>query len=370
MKITSKIPPLSYIDYPIDIQIRIYCVGTIHSMDIQYGAGYLRYNMNVSTNDLNNLNQGLSVIIKDIADAASYDEADLRMLAEKGYYAYKQIFNQEARDAIEKLVAKNSKVSFQITSENFFLPWELIYPVSPLERPLSADNFWGVNHIISRNIAQNSSPGAFVPPIIVASCPRLGLFTYRELKHIRECEIPFFESLAKDGRIELLPLRPLDPGCRQDELKELKGFCAAQLHIAHFACHASYDTQPDSTYVRLSDDFTISIQDLETADFGINGSPIVFLNACETGSLSPLYTPFFARAFIKYGARGVIATECAVPDSFAADFAKLFYQNLLGGETLGESLLKTRYHFIKKHNNLTGLIYSMYAPSSIKFVTH
>ena len=92
------------------------------------------------------------------------------------------------------------------------------------------------------------------------------------------------------------------------------------------------------------------------------------MNACETGNLNPLYTSYFAKAFLKCGARGVVATECAVPDAFAADFAEQLYTHLLAGEPLGESLLAARRYFLENYHNPSGLLYSMYAPPTIRLL--
>jgi hypothetical protein len=90
------------------------------------------------------------------------------------------------------------------------------------------------------------------------------------------------------------------------------------------------------------------------------------MNACETGNLNPLYTSYFAKFFLDREARGVVATECTVPDSFAADFTEQLYNHLLVGKTLGESLLATRKHFLDEYHNPSGLLYSMYAPPSTR----
>ena len=98
----------------------------------------------------------------------------------------------------------------------------------------------------------------------------------------------------------------------------------------------------------------------------IDSAPLVVMNACETGNLNPLYTAHFADAFLRYGARGVVATDCVVPDAFAAEFAEALYERLLSGKTLGESLLTVRQQFMKQ-GNPAGLIYSMYASPAIRF---
>jgi CHAT domain-containing protein len=105
---------------------------------------------------------------------------------------------------------------------------------------------------------------------------------------------------------------------------------------------------------------------MEVHRVAIDGHPLVILNACRTGNNNPLYTSFFAGAFLKFGARGVVATECEVPDDFAAEFAEQLYQHLLAGRSLGESLLSARQFFLTERNNPSGLLYSLYASPSLR----
>lgn len=108
--------------------------------------------------------------------------------------------------------------------------------------------------------------------------------------------------------------------------------------------------------------------DMDTYDMKIDGNPLNIMNVCETGNLNPLYTSNFAAVFLKYGARGVLATECAEPDDFAADFAEQLYVLLLSGNSLEESVLETREYFLKNYDNPSGVVYSMYAQPSIRLV--
>ena len=308
----------------------------------------------------------------------------LRPLAEIGNYVFKRVFGHydalpsiqqllpsrrklPIPTAIQELLPSRRRVSIQVTSEDFILPWELIYSVS-LDEPLSYEHFWGMNYILSRVIVQEARPGAFVSPVIPAAPrPKLGLLTYCGLPSVEEKEIPFFEKLDEDGAIALFKLRPLDPANKREEFKEFRSFWEEALSLVHFACHAFYeDGAPNLSRILLSDEFPISLQDMEVYGITINDHPLIILNACETGNLNPLYTSYFAGAFLKYGARGVVATECAVPDDFAADFAQHLYAHLLAGEALGESLLATRRYFLEEHHNPLGLLYSMYGPPSIR----
>lgn len=378
MRAVAQIPPLAFQNYPIDVHVRIYRKGTRYGADIFAVGQVQRVPIEMSPQDLVALNRQLQEAVSEVACENVGDwtptpaelEGQLTPLAEVGHYAFRQVLgHHDTLAAIQELLALSQQLSIQIASEDFVLPWELIYPTS-LDEPLSYQHFWGMNYIISRVIVQEVRPGAFVSPVIpVALRPKLGLLTYLQLPSVREKEVPFFEKLNTDGKIALFKLRALDPEKKREEFKEFRGFWEESLDLAHLACHAVYeDEAPNLSRILLSDEFPISLKDMEVYGISINGHPLIIMNACETGNINPLYTSYFAKALLKYGARGVVATECAVPDSFAADFAQELYGHLLAGEPLGESLLATRRHFFKKYNNPAGLLYSMYAPPSIRLV--
>lgn len=372
--IAAQIPPLVFQAYPIDVLLRIYPDGAHYCAEILADGQQLRAPIGMSPADLASLNQQLHTAMRAIATAYSEDEELanrdelLHDLAETGNYAFKQVFcDKDAAGVICDLIKGERSISVQVVSESFFLPWELLYPES-LTKPPSYDRFWGVQHIISRVVAQRRRPGAFVSPVIsVPTLPALGLLTYTALESVVSKEIPFFERLATDGRISLWKLRALDPAKRTREIQEFKSFWTQSFHIGHFACHAFYrDDVPDQSRVVLSDEFEITLRDLEVYDIAIAGYPLIIMNACETGNLNPFYTSHFAGALLRHGARGVVATECAVPDDFAAEFAQVLYEHLLAGKPLGESLLTARRRFLAERGNPSGLLYSMYAPPSLR----
>jgi hypothetical protein len=230
--------------------------------------------------------------------------------------------------------------------------------------------FWGMSHIISRIIVRSQRPGAYVDPeILLQSGPTLGLFTYNGLQAVVAKEIPFFEKLTNEQKIYLRHLRSLDadPLKKREELREIQLFCHHPFDLLHFACHAFYEhNRPGLSHLILSDKFSLRIQDIEAYKIRVEGNPLVIINACGTGNLNPLYTSYFAAAFLKLGARGVVSTECEVPDDFAADFIEHLYELLLQGVPIGTSLLQTRRHFAEQYNNPSGLLYSLYGSPFIQ----
>ncbi|MEM8719034.1 MAG: CHAT domain-containing protein [Cyanobacteria bacterium P01_G01_bin.39] len=372
---TTRIPPTKYHNYPVDIYLRIYPQGKRYALEILGTPIPIRSSINMTSQDLAELNEQLQQAIDEIARNNQQEaptEKELVNLSKVGHRAFVRVFSDsDARTAIKEFISSNPEVSIQVVSEDFFLPWELIYPTS-LYKPFSCDHFWGMNYLISRTIIQDARSGAFVSPeISFNTCPKLGMLLYSGLPSVDKKEVPFFKQLDANGQLKLIQLRSLDPDPdkMETEFQEFGNFWRESFDLAHFACHAAYDSSsPNSSSILLSEEFQIPLSDMDTYEIKIDGHPLIIMNACETGNCNPLYTSNFATAFLKYGARGVVATECNVPDDFAADFAKKLYNHLLAGEPLGKSLLAARRYFWQNHKNPSGLLYSMYAPPSIRLV--
>ncbi|MEM7717074.1 MAG: CHAT domain-containing protein, partial [Cyanobacteria bacterium P01_A01_bin.68] len=331
--------------------------------------------IDMTPQDLGELNECFQRAIPSISRNNSQDnpsKQELAELAKIGHIAFNKIFfNSDTRAYIRELTTLNESASIQVVTEDFFLPWEFIYPDN-LDEPHSFNNFWGMNHFLSRIIVQEKISPAFVPPEIrFADCAKLGLLTYRELLAVTEKELQFFKKMEDESCLKLRILRCLnpDPNKWREEFNEFRKFWLNGLDLVHFACHAAYDKDsPSSSSILLSKEFSITLQDMDAYELEISGHPLIVMNACQTGKLNPLYTSCFASFFQKYGARGVVATECEIPDTFAAEFTEQLYPHLFQGTPLGESLLATRRYFLNMHQNPAGLIYSMYASPSIRLV--
>jgi hypothetical protein len=385
MQQVTEIPPLAYKQYPVDVSFTIYPHQKRYELCVKAVGRSRRVPIGMTERDLAELNDALQMKIATIAksytDGKDHTEAErsdqLSRLAELGHDAFIRVFGADAAmPMIQELLAFGRPLSIEVVSEDFFLPWELIYPAS-LDERLHYKHFWGMNHTISRAITDEVHPGTFVTPVISAHPkPRLGLLTCTRLSAVTRQEIPFFEKLESDGKISLFRLRALNDSQRREdvrgELQEFKSFLANDLHITHFACHAFYPkASPRESWLELSNNFCITIREMDGLGIQVHDHPLIIMNACDTGNTNPSYSANFVGAFLRYGARGVLATECSVPDSFAADFAEYLYDRLLDRndrKDLGASVLAARRYFLTK-GNPSGLAYSMYAPPTISIDT-
>ncbi|MET0645714.1 MAG: CHAT domain-containing protein [Pyrinomonadaceae bacterium] len=355
--------------YPQDVALWISRDGSYFKMQIFYRDFRVQDGVTLTPDDLDFINKVLSRALKEVVNDQSSSTDSWRQLAEAGYYAFRSIFSTpRLKDAARRIFTPaGRKLNVQIASGDFSLPWELLYPVEVSEgRPEELFNhFWGMSHVISRSVAPSDQ--TLDSEIPFSSKPVLGLLADRDLEYVRDKEIRYFEGLAGDDKIALKVLADLDAEDENEGLRAFKGFWRDAYHLAHFACHAFYEVSaPPLSYVNLTKRFRVRLMNIINQDIEINGHPLVFFNACETGRPSPLYTSSFAGKFIELGARGVVVSEGEVPDDFAADFAEQLYNRLLDGAELGESLLAARRYFLETRNNPSGLLYAMYAPPSIR----
>jgi len=365
MKEYRKIPPVYQDHDKIEIHLDIRSAGAGHKYQMLIkGVGHIKpYYVDMLLDDLYQLNEDLREAFQGVVNNKD-DQGVINELAKAGHNAFLKIFEKKAREDLRKLLSYSTNTTIEITTEDFFLPWELLYLESP-EKTVSIDNFLGARYIISRIIDMLDTP--FIGPYITQAIPRLGLLTNNELEFVRSREIPFFDRLNRERRITLLKLGILNPDNHQEGMMRFEVFLTNPLDIAHFACHAVGDKKHDLSSMILSENFEIKLIDLRSLDtLQMSDNPIVMLNACGTGNINSKYASFFAKEFLKYGARAVIATDCEVPDFLAAEFSEKFYSEFLDGTPIGEALFNTRRYFLDRSNELAVLIYSMYGEPMIK----
>ena len=97
--------------------------------------------------------------------------------------------------------------------------------------------------------------------------------------------------------------------------------------------------------------------------------PLIFLNACESSIIIPSHAVSFPKLFLhkKYGYRGFIGTMAKIPGLFASKFSERFYENLLEGNSLGQSIYDAKWHMVQRHHNPLGILYNFYANPDIRF---
>jgi hypothetical protein len=153
--------------------------------------------------------------------------------------------------------------------------------------------------------------------------------------------------------------------------------------ICHFSCHSNTGVKlrPDDYEIRLkskqlSGQRTVTLEVLNgalsrLARTNINDErprPFIFLNSCGSSDLDPAGAGSFPELFLKRGLgfSGFIGTETSIPDDFAAEFSREFYDKLVHGHPIGQSLLLARWNLLTRYKNPLGLMYTLFAEPEIR----
>jgi SOS-response transcriptional repressor LexA len=234
-----------------------------------------------------------------------------------------------------------------ISTNEHWIPWELIH---------DRDDFWGNKFILARlprlpdpsffsasdgTVKQNASTqlrkvvnvigGGLKPPIV---------------ERVRK----LFTAFGPDIPVE----PPVERATLAEVLRSI-----ADADIIHFTCHGHTAPWP---CLQIADDRSptpcLTPSDLENL-LELTGS-VIFANACASAVVTSFLGELcnFGWEFCKKGAVAYIGTLGLVPTEYAITFAERFYERLLNGYTVGESL-----HYAKskaERENPFWLLYTIY----------
>lgn len=289
-------------------------------------------------------------------------DALLSKLAFAGFRLFQAVFEDNASaelrmigDWLRREAGKDDVTTVQVVSDAFPVPWPLMYLADRFDRAaLTWDAFLGMQCVVEQI---PFAPLLTPPSPTIDSQPQLAVHAL--LNESIDEDMPSHPVAAQREYWGGRGVNFTEGTTRADLETALVSDVALQ--VLYFFCHAKGDDD-DADYSELimtKDDIItlgeIKAVALERTPFA--GSPLVFLNACESGELSLRFYSGFVPYFLNRGARGVIGTECRVPGLFASEWAKAFFDRLFDGEPLGKVVLDLRRSFREKHNNPLGLLY-------------
>lgn len=338
----------------------------------------------------------------------------LEFLHEKGSSLWYDLFSSKMRDDLNDFFKaavpewesfgndnKMPPIIEIVAKHQLLLPLEFIPFFNP-GRPLPPTNLDDLRKIacsfpvfscIVKKVPMGSDPNVEIGSAVLKNIEGLRI---RHFNHVgldgSKIEQQYFQNTSGFSFLGTWPDRELT----QDEFEKMffsllyKG-CddTSELnpdldHIQHFTCHC--DTEKES-----SSDYTISLalksngmfktlikrditlgnlkSEVMRSSYRRDGKliyPLIFLNACGSSRFRPGSASSFPDYFIDIRNRGFIGTEANIPDPFAPDFVKAFYNNLLAGNTIGQSMYDCRWNFLLRKNNPLGILYTMYANPDLR----
>ncbi|HYT45307.1 MAG TPA: hypothetical protein VEP90_23470, partial [Methylomirabilota bacterium] len=212
---------------PIDVDIRISSTsrdGSKYTGRIKTKlSGPEPFPVGLTPDDVKNINSRIQALIEQISTNIGEDHVyhgDYTEIVKKGRFAFTGTFNhQNLRDNLRAIL--ESSATIEISSDNYFIPWEWVYD-EPAGTKADPQLFWGIRHIISRNLLLDDNEGDYsnLKSSLVQIPPEVGLIYYRDndLKYIVENELEMLSNLAKQQQIILIPLPELDSNKHDEEL--------------------------------------------------------------------------------------------------------------------------------------------------------
>jgi len=218
-----------------------------------------------------------------------------------------------------------------------------------------------------RLVALASGSGTLRSAAVVDPTPKLQAAT-KEIRTVAD----LFVARDQNAKVKLLI-------GAEGSAATLHRIWASGADVVHFATHALADLrQPLASLLVLPATDASGAATYLTAGQveGWRGdAELVFLSACESAIGPPRFAsgmPGLQRAFLRAGARGVIATLWPIEDVLAQEFSADFYRRYTSGQSAAQSLSETQRAWLapkagadaaeQTRRRITALAHGFYAP--------
>lgn len=305
------------------------------------------------------------------------------VLASTGRRLYRRFFSNSGDKNLLLLVQKMEQAArahtsrparMRIVTDSLSVPWQYFHP---LGKNISGEKFWGMLFSLSVERGNNNATFSNAPddpePANAVLFAKYGndkdpSVALADLQTKQLIQIP---NIGENLVI------PVSRG--RDFLDKLR---ANRLRVAAIVTflHASAGSDAESPHLQFNENDRVTGVDLEdllnTAEESeqerrfLSGSPLVFLNACETGPARILPHVKLENSMFQLGASSVIVTEVSVWIPLGHEVATQLIDRLGKGEQASDALTYVRRHLLKEKNNPLGLLYAYYGNPAATLVPH
>jgi hypothetical protein len=294
-------------------------------------------------------------------------EEKLRAFGER---IYRELLSPQVRRAYGHF--RDSIRSLQITSDEPWIPWELVRPFDDAARPAIDDDFWAARFDLARWLVGSTPAPARIDVdrlVCVDAAAPPGLPLLRAVTRERQ---QLSALAARHGVIEASP-------AFADRISIAALLEDPSIRMWHFACHGNiHPDHPDEAILVLADGHPLQAEDLygQRQAAIAQSAPLVVLNACRVGSQGWSLTRLggWVDAWVRRcRCAALIAPQWSISDAPAADFAHAFYRYAEQGEPLAAAVRAARAEIRAKFpDDPTWLAYSLYAhPNArVQFSAH
>lgn len=264
-------------------------------------------------------------------------------LVDIGRYAYKNVVPARIRQLIESTSADHLRLD--VDERLLELPWELIHDGSEFlclryafgRRIMSAQPFPDTSY--TKAVGKKTRALVIANPTGDLPAAALEGETVSTLLEKRSDVAVEYYSGSKITKMQFL--------------LDLEAY-----EMVHFAGHAAFEREsPDESYLQFADG---QVTAFEIQKFLSMSAPsLVFLNACWSAEEQRVQQGYQAmmrglgRTFLYGGTSAFIGYVVPVPDQTARDLAIAFYGHVAAGNTIGESLRRSRLGLLSLPGDVT-----------------
>ncbi len=305
-------------------------------------------------------------------------------IAESGQRLYRNLFTQSAdsdlRTMIQSLenaadLPRPKPLRLKVVTNRISLPWQYLHPIGP---SIDAKKFWGMRFSISvsRASAGGSNRGKLKddPAEYKVVFARYGSsadssvpLALQQIKQLRQGSVQ--DLLVVDSGQKFLN------SALSKERKQISAVVAF-LHASSGAGGGTADLVGPQLEFNTGDLVTseklenlLNVLSEEEFDSGVpylSRTPLVILNACETGPSTHLPHVKLQDALFQLGVQGVVVTEVSVWIPLGHEVGTRLIAKLGQGQSVSDALTEVRQELLREKKNPLGLLYVYYGDPAAK----
>lgn len=251
-----------------------------------------------------------------------------------------------------------------IVSKEASYPWSFLYTKKPSSGVIDPKHFLGARFSVQRRLAAASSNDPPHRIAVVEGQPDL-VYGWCDTLPGSKVEADQIKELQRAHGVSAVEIQPISDNRLDAHLRQARAFLSKMRpRFIHLACHGSNDAHPAKRRLLLRNKTEVTQNDMELSPLAFRNNPVVFVNACHVGEMSPAFATSFASYFLGIGARCVIAPECKVDDASASLFAGAFFEAYFVQRKNALDAMYTARHALLAKGDLTGLKYALYGQAS------
>jgi|GEM_PF-806469 len=297
-----------------------------------------------------------------------------------GWLLYQKLSaDEEFREVLDAIFALKPGSRLSIKTDCAFIPWEILYPEeynvkapqdlkdeNPMQPQKLLGNCLNIECLLAGANKNYKAPNALhesSPPYV-----SFNLFSTIDNGYQGSAFLPGASHEALSQTFAAAGVRTEVWKNGADIKANVINKKGHEATLIYFFCHGQND-KPLNPQQRekLEIDKGDYIAPLDVPRrLGFPRAPLIFLNSCSSGAISPHNFSNFLSAFKEKRAVGLVATSFPVPIKFASAFGQEFIRRYVREkQTAGDALFDMRRELLGKGNPL-GLFYTIQCPMDIK----